>query len=468
MAKKRRKSALRPFRPMEKKPAFISILILILSCIIPGLGQIFHKKYRDGIAIFLAFSTAILIALWANNPFWLVVPGLIWIWNILDISNILKGKYQYAVAILWLILVLGVGAQATEFNLRSLIENSSRARTIVEGMFQLDFIQPRTRDNLLQVNIQAPCSDFPPAVDKVEDGLRVTVPEACANVNDTITVIGEGFWPETETNLSWRNPIGGTAMATSTTTDADGRFEVKWTVLPIVHSTAPDPSLPQMHSIKVVQSQLIGGQKISETGAYILQGIYETLALAFLSTILGAVLAIPFAFLAARNLMSGHPITHAIYFIFRMILNITRSIEAMIMAIVFVIIVGLGPFPGMLALTIHTTAALGKLFSEVIEGIDNGQIEAVRATGANWLQVIRFAVIPQVIPSFTGLTIYRWDINVRSSTIIGFVGGGGIGFFLWQWIILQDFSAVGSSFVAIAVVVVILDFFSAKIRERLV
>jgi len=82
--------------------------------------------------------------------------------------------------------------------------------------------------------------------------------------------------------------------------------------------------------------------------------------------------------------------------------------------------------------------------------------------------VIRFGVIPQVVPSFTALTIYRWDINVRSSTIIGFVGGGGIGFFLWQWIILSDYRAVGTAFVAIAIVVIILDFFSARIRERLV
>jgi phosphonate transport system permease protein len=137
------------------------------------------------------------------------------------------------------------------------------------------------------------------------------------------------------------------------------------------------------------------------------------------------------------------------------------------MAIIFVVIVGLGPFPGMLAITVHTIAALGKLYSEVIEGIDPGPIEAIKATGANWLEVVRYAVIPQIVPAFTALTIYRWDINVRSSTIIGFVGGGGIGFFLYQWIMITDYSAVGAAFIAIAVVVVILDFFSAKLRESL-
>jgi phosphonate transport system permease protein len=211
----------------------------------------------------------------------------------------------------------------------------------------------------------------------------------------------------------------------------------------------------------------LGGVKISEAGAFILQGIYETLALALLSTIVGAIIAIPFGFLAARNLMTGNPVTAVIYVVVRTLLNILRSIESLIMAIIFVVIVGLGPFPGFLAITVHTIAALGKLYSEVIEGIDHGPIEAIRATGANWLQVIRYAVIPQIVPPFTALTIYRWDINVRSSTIIGFVGGGGIGFYLYQWILLQNFRAVSASFIAIAIVVMVLDFFSARLREQI-
>ncbi len=103
-------------------------------------------------------------------------------------------------------------------------------------------------------------------------------------------------------------------------------------------------------------------------------------------------------------------------------MNIVRSIEALIMAIIFVIIVGLGPFPGMIAITIHTVAALGKLYSEVIEGIDAGPIEAIRATGANWLQVARYAVIPQIVPSFTALTIYRgisMCVPLQSSVLWG-------------------------------------------------
>jgi phosphonate transport system permease protein len=119
-------------------------------------------------------------------------------------------------------------------------------------------------------------------------------------------------------------------------------------------------------------------------------------------------------------------------------------------------------------MAVHSVAALAKLYSEVIEGIDPGPIEAVRATGANWVQVVRYGVIPQIVPPFTAFTIYRWDINVRSSTIIGFVGGGGIGFYLIEWIRINDLHGVSAAVIAIAVVVVLLDFISAKVREKLV
>ena len=187
-----------------------------------------------------------------------------------------------------------------------------------------------------------------------------------------------------------------------------------------------------------------------------------------MATTLSVFVALPISFLAAHNLMAHNPVTFVVYLLVRTLLNIIRSIESLIVAIIFVVIVGLGPFAGVLALTVHSIAALGKLYSEVIEGIEPGPIEAIRATGATWLQVVRYGVVPQIIPPFTAFTIYRWDINVRMSTIIGFVGGGGIGFYLVQWIQINEMRAVSAAFVAIAVVVVILDTFSAKIRERLV
>ena len=116
----------------------------------------------------------------------------------------------------------------------------------------------------------------------------------------------------------------------------------------------------------------------------------------------------------------------------------------------------------------HSIAALGKLYSEAIESIDDGPIEAIEATGANRLQVIVYAVIPQVIPPFVSFTVYRWDINVRMSTIIGAVGGGGIGFILIQWIRLGNFNSAGIAVWFIAIAVTVLDYISSQLRKAYV
>lgn len=158
----------------------------------------------------------------------------------------------------------------------------------------------------------------------------------------------------------------------------------------------------------------------------------------------------------------------AIYFITRTILNGTRSVESLVMAIVFVIWVGIGPFAGSLALALHTLAALAKLYSEQVESIMPGPLEAVTATGANRLQTIVYAVVPQIVSPYISFTMYRWDINVRMSTIIGFVGGGGIGFLLQQNINLLDYRAASVQMLAIAVVVALMDYISSVVRERMV
>ncbi|MEZ4645129.1 MAG: phosphonate ABC transporter, permease protein PhnE [Chloroflexota bacterium] len=157
-----------------------------------------------------------------------------------------------------------------------------------------------------------------------------------------------------------------------------------------------------------------------------------------------------------------------VYTISRTILNALRSIESLIMAVIFVVWVGLGPFAGVMALTLHTIAALGKLFSEQIEGISEGPIEAINATGANRLQMVVYAVIPQIIPPYIAYTLYRWDINVRMSTIIGFVGGGGVGFLLSQSIRLLRYREASVMMLAIAVVVSLLDYISASVRKRVI
>jgi phosphonate ABC transporter permease subunit PhnE len=157
-----------------------------------------------------------------------------------------------------------------------------------------------------------------------------------------------------------------------------------------------------------------------------------------------------------------------IYYITRTFLNGLRSIEALVMAIVFVIAVGIGPFAGMMALGLHTIVSLAKLYSEQVESIMAGPLEAIQATGANRLQTIVYAVIPQIIPPYISYTMYRWDINVRMSTIIGFVGGGGIGFLLQQNINLLNYRAASAQMFAIAIVVASMDYISSVLREKYV
>jgi phosphonate ABC transporter permease subunit PhnE len=162
------------------------------------------------------------------------------------------------------------------------------------------------------------------------------------------------------------------------------------------------------------------------------------------------------------------PVGMVIYYVSRTIFNALRSIEALVMAIIFVVWVGIGPFAGALALSLHTIAALAKLYSEQVESIMEGPIEAVKATGANQLQTIVYAVVPQIIPPYISFTMYRWDINVRMSTIIGFAGGGGIGFLLQQNINLLQYRDASVQMFAIAIVVASMDYISSQLRERVI
>jgi len=170
----------------------------------------------------------------------------------------------------------------------------------------------------------------------------------------------------------------------------------------------------------------------------------------------------------ATRRLDALPSGLATYYASRSIFNGIRSVEPLVMAIVFVVWVGIGPFAGSLALALHTVAALAKLYSEQVESILPGPVEAVTATGATRLQNVVYAVVPQIVPPYIAFTLYRWDINVRMSTIIGFAGGGGIGFVLQQNMNLLQYRDASLQMLAIAVVVSTLDFVSARIRERIV
>ena len=195
--------------------------------------------------------------------------------------------------------------------------------------------------------------------------------------------------------------------------------------------------------------------------------IIETIALGLISTIISTILAIPLSFLAAHNIMSRIRGGTVIYYGMRTILNIVRAIDSLIWGLIALLWVGLGPFAGVIALTIHSIAALGKLFSEEVEHIDSGPIEAITATGANLVQTIRYAVIPQIVPPFLAYTLLRWDINMRSATIVGFVAGGGIGFFVVETIRKAAYVQYAAALWAIAIVIMIVDYISGRWRERI-
>jgi phosphonate transport system permease protein len=194
----------------------------------------------------------------------------------------------------------------------------------------------------------------------------------------------------------------------------------------------------------------------------------ETIFLGVMATAFAIVISLPLAFLGARNIMAGNPITQAIYVVVRVIFTIIRSIDVLIVVIVLLVIFGPGNAAGVFGLAFHNIGVLGKLYSEAIEGIDAGPLEAITATGANRLQVVWTAVLPQITNPFISFTIYRLDTNVRLAPILGLVGGGGIGTDLFQSINLLHYGAAGLIIFMIVVTVATMDFVSAQIRKRLV
>lgn len=194
--------------------------------------------------------------------------------------------------------------------------------------------------------------------------------------------------------------------------------------------------------------------------------IIETIFMAFLATFMAIPFAFVFSFMAAKNVMKS-PVAYAVYIVLRTFMNVTRSIEALVWAIIFSVWVGIGPFAGMLALMIHSISSLTKQYSEMVETVYEGPIEGVQSCGASKLQTIWFAIVPQVILPYISFTVYRWDINVRMATIIGLVGGGGIGTMLIKYQGQAMWPEVGTIIVVIAAVVWLMDQASAYIREAL-
>ena len=199
----------------------------------------------------------------------------------------------------------------------------------------------------------------------------------------------------------------------------------------------------------------------------VVEKMVETIFLALMASALALPFAFGLSFLGARNVMTKTTVGRVVYVLARLFMNVTRSIEPLVWVIIFSLWVRVGPDAGMLALFIHSVAALGKLYSEAIESIDPGHVEAIQATGANALQVLRYGVVPQVVPPFLSFTVYRWDINVRMATILGLVGGGGIGDMLINYQRLGRYEPLGTILLFVTLVVWAMDWASSKARERL-
>lgn len=186
-----------------------------------------------------------------------------------------------------------------------------------------------------------------------------------------------------------------------------------------------------------------------------------TIQLAWVATVIAAVLSVPAGFLAASNIMEGSWIRKATIFL----LNSDRAIDSLILALFFVSAVGLGPFPGTLALAIHSVGMLGKLFADAIEAIDPGPVEALKSAGAGRLATIRWAVWPQVAPHFISYFLFRFELNVRVAVVLGLVGAGGIGFLLTQYMRLFQYQKVCCVLLVILVLVMFVDLVSSKLRR---
>lgn len=312
----------------------------------------------------------------------------------------------------------------------------------------------------LQLALPVPC-DSAPNGEMLTSGPRLVPSVPCANLRDKFTVEGFELPANTALQLRWRLPSDQYLPGAFITTDENGYFSAEFEARPIVATKDGVPS-----KIEVQVEVPVGGFRPSGTIIEVLDAMMVTLFMALLATALGTVVAAPLSFLAASNVTKRGPVGAGVYYVSRTVFNVLRSYEPIIMATLFAFWVGFGPFAGAMAIAIVTAASLGKLFSEAVENIDPGPVEAMQATGANRLQVVLYGIVPQIVPDFLSYIIYHWDINVRISTIVGYVGGGGVGYYLAQMINTSQNNKAGTAIWAIVLVVWAMDFLSAEVRKR--
>ena len=352
--------------------------------------------------------------------------------------------------------------QVTEIDLPRLITDFPKAIPIITDFLTPDLFAREERIESYIIDYPVPCSSGDVAV-VADSGPRIVATPPCSDPKTEIVVEGFELRPDTDVQIRWLLADERRLRSAKAKTDAEGYFTADVEIRPIVEST--DGHVNQIE----VELQWEGGSLApSDSLVITVEKMVETLFMALMATTFACIVAFPISFFGARNMMGRGRIGTAVYYGTRTTFNLMRSIEALVLAVVFAIWLGFGPFAGVMAMTIVTIASLTKLFSEAIEGIDEGPSEASTAAGANKMQSIFHAVMPQIIPVFIAFTIYHWDINMRISTIIGFVGGGGIGLQLQTWINQLAYHKAGTAVWAIVIVIILLDNISSQVRKRIV
>jgi phosphonate transport system permease protein len=378
------------------------------------------------------------------------------------LKPILKSLQKLVITIAFVALLI-LSIQVTKPDLIKLVSSFPKAKSIMGQLLSPELIDRESELITVAQVVSVPCGIVPnPEI--ADTGPRIVVDPPCGNPKDKVTVKGYGLPANAELSIRWILPTGGLLSVKNAVTDGNGELTEVLELRPITEGKDGVPAQIAFE-IKLPEGKIVASKTLQD----VMDAMMVTIFMALIATTIGTIVAVPLSFLGASNITRKGFVGSAVYYVVRAFLNIIRSYEPLVLATIFAMIVGYGsPFAGVIALSITTAASLGKMFSESVESIDPGPIEAVTATGATRLQVVMYAVVPQIIPDFLSFTIYHWDINVRRSTIIGFVGGGGIGYFLSQRINTLQYSQAGTALLAIILVVWALDFFSSEIRKQLV
>lgn len=502
--------------PTTKRPAIASLL----SLIVPGAGQLYLGARSAALAVF-ATTALMAFLIWfclqnfrvgrvevggiTTSWLWLLL-AIFWVWNVVAANRRAVGMpttrwLSFGVPIL---LFYIIALQVTNVDLTRLVTRFDDVKIIFDALVHPDFFTRDTEQQAGATTVWVPCSPAPQVASPGgSTGLPIGIDKVCATVGEPIVVAGQGFKPNTTGNLYWTE-YGGTnevqirsqGAAVLITTDAEGKFVGTFNVPAFAGRDGLDPNAPTVQGVEARFVQEVGPLKPSENFGVIVGrieerpapgwmvslglvpagetiptpipgGIFVTIGLGLMATIISVVVAAPLSFLGAHNIIGRVRGGTIIYYLARGVFNVTRSIETLIWALVLVTWTGLGAFTGLLALSIHSIAAVAKLYSEEVEHIDPGPVEATTATGANLLQTVRFSVIPQIVPSFLAYSLLRWDINIRSATVVGLVSAAGVGFYIVESIRKGGYREYAAALWCIAVVVLLVDFLSGYWRQQI-